>query len=487
MTERVVIGDAKLWLGDCLEVLPTLAAESVDAVVTDPPAGISFMGKEWDRDKGGRNQWIAWMTQIAAECLRVLKPGGHAFVWSLPRTSHWTATAWEDAGFEPRDCVYHIFGSGFPKSLDISKAIDKAAGAEREVVGQSDKQGAGYIRRGRTDEEVFAGVNVQRIPATITAPATPAARQWDGWGTALKPAAECWWLFRKPLSERTIAANVLRWGCGGINVDGGRIPMQEIICRPARFTGKLTNAHMEMRPWMKRRFEAGEPNKQEFVNNVGRFPANVIFDEAAGAMLDEMSGVSKSSVVSSVRRANGVLKYSGVNGRPSHGMYERETHEEGYSDTGGASRFFYCPKASRSEREAGLEGMEEHRYNTAIQRASQSLGEEGTNGRGSHTRPYARNHHPTVKPLALMRYLCRLITPPGGVILDPFLGSGSSGCAATLEGFAFVGIEREAEYLAIAEKRIAYWQSKAAMPLFEAEPLADPDPASPPPDKPRLF
>jgi len=249
--------------------------------------------------------------------------------------------------------------------------------------------------------------------------------------------------------------------------------MQEIICRPARFTGKLTNAHMEMRPWMKRRFEAGEPNKQEFVNNVGRFPANVIFDEDAGAMLPNTASSGRHG-------ESGSGKPTGLFGMGS-------TRQKTYYDTGSAARYFYCAKSSRSEREAGLEGMEEHRYNTAIQRASQSLGEEGTNGRGSHTRPYARNPPPTVKPLALMRYLCRLITPPGGVILDPFLGSGSTGCAAALEGFAFVGIEREPEYLAIAEKRVAYWQSKAAMPLFEAEPLADPEPASPPPAAPRMF
>lgn len=271
MTERVQIGDATLILGDCLEVLPTLAAESVDAVVTDPPAGISFMGKEWDRDKGGRNQWIAWMTQIAAECLRVLKPGGHAFVWSLPRTSHWTATAWEDAGFEPRDCVYHIFGSGFPKSLDISKAIDKAAGAEREVVGSNQYAGRRIESSGPDNGDACYGQ--YGIPGNITAPATPAARQWDGWGSALKPAAECWWLFRKPLSEKTIAANVLRWGCGGINVDGGRIEWafegeRDIADRATKgsngYSGKGLSKH------------GGKPVP------LGRFPANVIFDEAAG-------------------------------------------------------------------------------------------------------------------------------------------------------------------------------------------------------------
>jgi site-specific DNA-methyltransferase (adenine-specific) len=203
-------GRAVLYLGDCLEVLRGLEPGSIDAVVTDPPAGIGFMGQDWDHDKGGRAAWIAWMTDVARECLRVLKPGGHALVWALPRTSHWTATAWEDAGFEVRDRVAHVFGSGFPKSLDVSKAIDAAAGAEREVVGVSDhihSRGANTAYPKCPGETAAAAEQTAERGNCITAPATPAARQWAGWGTALKPAVEDWWLLREPLAG-TVAAKL---------------------------------------------------------------------------------------------------------------------------------------------------------------------------------------------------------------------------------------------------------------------------------------
>ena len=214
----------ELHHGDCLDVLKTLADCSVDAIVTDPPAGIAFMGKEWDRDKGGKADWIQWMQSVADQCLRVIKPGGHALVWAIPRTSHWTGTAWEDAGWQPRDKIYHVFGSGFPKSLDVSKAIDKAAGAEREVVGVSSVTGA---RRSQTMNDGHKGTqrtyqNDEPVINNLTAPATEAAKQWEGWGTALKPAAEEWWLFRKPLIG-TVAANVLEHGTGGLNIDGCRV------------------------------------------------------------------------------------------------------------------------------------------------------------------------------------------------------------------------------------------------------------------------
>ena len=190
-----------LYNGDCLDYLKTHPDNMFDSIVTDPPAGIAFMGKDWDKDKGGRDAWIAWMTEIAEECLRVLKPGAHALVWALPRTSHWTATAWEDAGFEVRDRVSHLFGSGFPKSHNISKAIDKMAGAEREVIGINQNVKGRTIREIET-LNVGAGAGND---TSITAPATPEAQQWDGWGTALKPCMEDWWLLRKPIEEKTVA------------------------------------------------------------------------------------------------------------------------------------------------------------------------------------------------------------------------------------------------------------------------------------------
>ena len=250
--------------GDCLEVLSAMPENSIDSIVTDPPAGISFMGKGWDSDKGGRDKWIEWMASIACECRRVLKPGGYALVWSLPRTSHWTAMAWENAGFEPRDQIIHIFGSGFPKSLDIGKAIDKAAGAEhlREFVSKNPADRP-YTH---TAGETSIGWKSPPRPDK-TAPATDAAKQWDGWGTALKPAHENWWLFRKSLSEKTVAANVLKHGTGGLNVGGCRV---EGVPRTTHAAGNCVttiaaSGHLN-----------GKKTHGPTPAPTGRFPANLI-------------------------------------------------------------------------------------------------------------------------------------------------------------------------------------------------------------------
>jgi site-specific DNA-methyltransferase (adenine-specific) len=356
----------ELHHGDCLDVLKTLADCSVDAIVTDPPAGIAFMGKEWDRDKGGKADWIQWMQSVADQCLRVIKPGGHALVWAIPRTSHWTGTAWEDAGWQPRDKIYHVFGSGFPKSLDVSKAIDKAAGAEREVVGSKI---TGRALGGSNWKDGNAGG--QEV-VNVTAPATEAAKQWEGWGTALKPAVEEWWLFRKPLIG-TVAANVLEHGTGGLNIDGCRVEAAEgrplIISHGDGFgSGEHVTAYGN----------GLSGSRYGGTTTIGRWPANFIHDNS----------------------------------------------EQVLALLGEAARFYYSPKASRDDRDEGLP-MDQH------------------------------SSHPTVKPTDLMRYLCRLITPPKGIVLDPFMGSGSTGKAAMAEGFRFIGIEREAEYIEIARARIS--------------------------------
>lgn len=230
MTIQAVLSGEKRWTvvqGDALEQLKTLPDECIDAVVTDPPAGIGFMGKEWDSPRGGRVPWIEWLTEILKEALRVLKPGGHALVWALPRTSHWTGTAIEQAGFEIRDCIQHLVGSGFPKSLNVSKAIDAAAGVERETVGSKRLGGNACIPC--KDKGGTYGVGVGTAPAQdvpITAPATDAAKQWDGWGTALKPGHECWWLARKPLNG-TVAQNVCTHGTGGLNIAATRVGVSQ--------------------------------------------------------------------------------------------------------------------------------------------------------------------------------------------------------------------------------------------------------------------
>lgn len=427
---------------DCIEHLLVMPDQSVDALVTDPPAGISFMGKAWDSDLGGRAEWVAWMSAVMRECWRVLKPGAHGLVWALPRTSHWTATALEDAGFEIRDVVTHLFGQGFPKSLDVSKAIDKAAGAEREVVGH----GRQYENEGGAKDRRWEGGTTNRN-VTLTAPSTESAKQWHGWGTALKPAAEFWILVRKPCSEKTVAANVQKWGTGALNIDGCRI---DTAGRPGR--GNRVHAS-ESILGANSGMNIGETAQ-------GRFPANLVLShspyctdeqcdiECAAYGLDLQSGFSKTpkSVTRNARINTGKYGDFGAVTTSCAG------------DSGGASRFFYCAKISSSERNAGLEDEPERkmaRGNGA--QANLKRGEHVDRaevGSGFDSTSVVKNHHPTVKPIKLMSYLTRLITPPGGTVLDPFAGSGSTGIACKREGFRFIGIEKEKEYVEIAKKRI---------------------------------
>jgi DNA modification methylase len=407
----------KVVLGDCLERLRELPDCSVDSVVTDPPYGLSFMGKKWDYDVPSVEVW--------AECLRVLKPGGYLLAFAGTRTQHRMAVRIEDAGFEIRDMIAWVYGSGFPKSLDVSKAIDKAAGAEREVVGQRKK----LQSYGADANDVYGGAPDKNGIQLITAPATPEAQQWAGWGTALKPALEPITMARKPLVG-TVAANVLQHGTGALNVDGCRVGTGEAL-------GRFNNARTEGSSYIVQR-EAGLIDNS---NGLGRWPANLIHDgsdEVVG--LFPVTGASKATP-----RNNGNFK-SVAKGRDlPHVTYSHD-------DNGGsAARFFYCAKASKKDRDEGCEGLEARRN------ADWPQSMDGNDERGAQPR---RNHHPTVKPADLMRYLCRLVTQPGGVVLDPFMGSGSTGKAAVLEGFRFVGIEREAEYLEIAKSRIA-----AAYPL----------------------
>jgi hypothetical protein len=370
-----------LLRGDCLEQLKTLEENSIDSLVTDPPAGISFMGKDWD---DGEN-FIPSMTAAFTECLRVLKPGAHGLVWALPRTSHWTATALEYAGFEIRDVVTHLFGSGFPKSLDISKAIDKAAGVERKVIG---KYQSPEGTSGESKGALFNGGGL----VDITSPATDEAKQWQGWGTALKPASEHWILVRKPLSEKTVAKNVLKHGTGGINIDASRISVAKDD--PNHRVPSQGNAGANS--------IFGVGGHDGNLKPQGRFPANLVLDEVAAEMLDEQSG-----------KCSGSRPHVYKNSQPREGRLIFG----GYADSGGASRFFYVAKASKKDR-----------------------GED--------------NKHPTVKSTKLMEYLIKLVTPPNGVVLDPFMGSGSTGKAAVGLGFKFIGIEKNEEYFEIAKRRI---------------------------------
>ena len=402
-------------------VLMSLPSDSVDSIVTDPPYGLSFMGKKWDYDVPSVQLW--------REALRVLKPGGHLLSFAGSRTYHRMAVNIEDAGFEIRDQIMWIYGSGFPKSLDISKAIDKAAGVEREVISEQPAYGIG-------GNGCLNG-HSEGATAKITAPATEAAKQWDGWGTALKPAHEPIVVARKPF-DCTVAENVLQHGTGGLNIDGGRIE------GPPWKWGKQTD--IKGGGYGSKRPSDGDVLAENVESNPkGRFPANIILDPEAAEILDKQSGKLSSGAMK-----GGTIR--AAQDEPSsvcYGTYGGNATEiDTPGDSGGASRFFYCAKASKQDRDEGLEGFPE-----------QKAGIKNDSGRGfSESDPYAeisrRNHHPTVKPTALMQYLVRLVTPPGGTILDPFIGSGSTGKAAVREGFKFIGSEREAEYIPIAIARI---------------------------------
>ena len=383
----------ELHHGNCLDILRTMPDASVDAVVTDPPYGLSFMGKRWDYDVP--------VVEIWEQCLRVLKPGGYLLAFAGTRTQHRMAVRIEDAGFEIRDMIAWMYGSGFPKSMDVSKALDKAAGAEREVVGQWKPTGTARPSKGKSHSAAKTTADCGYDPDTsamvdITAPATDEAKQWQGWGTALKPAMEPITMARKPF-KGTVADNVQAYGTGAINIDGCRISCNEL--RPKI----LSTASLPVKNAL-----GGSLNgsKCDGVTDAPRWPANVLHDGCEDVL---------------------------------RGMGE-------------AARFFYTPKACKEDRDNGCEMMEEktHKgiYGNGIQDARPHMGQDYVyEGK-------ARNFHPTVKPTDLMRYLCRMVTPPGGIVLDPFTGSGSTGRGAVLEGFRFIGCEMDADYIKIAKARI---------------------------------
>ena len=392
----------KLLHGDCLEQMKTLPDNSVDAIVSDPPYGISFMAKKWDYDVPSVEVW--------KEAMRVLKPGGHALIACGTRTQHRMVVNIEDAGFEIRDVVSWIYGSGFPKSLNVSKAIDKAAGAERELIPRVRFDGKSV---GKNDEDkkgwcVASDGDLMSDPT----PATESAKQWDGWGTALKPACEFFTLCRKPLSEKTIAANVLKWGTGGINIDG---------CRVGTGGGCSSNGD-DSGDKLQSGAITGYSKPSQQVDGQGRFPANLIHDgsDEVLAGFPETKGDSK----------NRKPRTNKGEGNNCFGDYGKATFDTERTDKGSAARFFYCAKASKKDRNEGCDELEKG------------------------------NNHATVKPTALMQYLCRLITPTGGTVLDPFMGSGSTGKAAIREGFDFVGCELDADYYAIATARIEAEQNR---------------------------
>jgi len=493
MTLHYEDGQIQLHHGDCREVLASLPDCSVDSVVTDPPYELGFMGKAWD------GSGIAYSVEMWGEVLRVLKPGGHLCAFGGTRTYHRMACAIEDAGFEIRDSLHWVYGSGFPKSLDVSKAIDKANGEPDRllkftlwfrtagltakevtrmlqtagVISENGTMAGHYFAKSRDGQpaiptaalwqvirphiaevpdwvdELVARIEAERevvgkreVPVghsfagptyggdsssqevSVTTAATDAAKQWEGWGTALKPAHEPIVLARKPLIG-TVAANVLTHGTGALNIDGARVGSEERVILPGGIPNGAGNY-----------VNSDKPRNRDYPTTVvsGRWPANVIFDTEAGALLDEQSGVSKSPPVGSTAKVKRDASAHTVSLPPME-------LPNGYGDTGGASRFFtaiewddntdlgidvpfrYVPKPSKRERTC-----------------------EGT----------VSGSHPTVKPLALMRWLVKLVTPPGGTVLEPFAGSGTTLMACVMEGFNGIGIELTDEYLPIIEGRVKW-------------------------------
>ena len=395
-----------IYKGDCREVCTQAGLSlTVDSVLTDPPYGLSFMGKDWDKGVPGHHFW----EDIKLAC----KPGAHLLAFGGTRTFHRLTSAIEDAGFDIRDCLMWLYGSGFPKSLDVSKAIDKAAGAERNVVGVAGKSGS---KRNAMTGDFVGGEYFE------TAPATDPAKQWSGWGTALKPAWEPIIVARKPL-EGTVAENVQKHGTGALNIDGSRIEGVKGVPASSR---KVLNGHTVQMP-------NDDQDTKRWDANAGRWPANVILDEEAGAMLDEQSGElkgpwGKESV--------------GTKDNAIFGNAESSSIGKLYRDSGGASRFFYIAKANNRDR-GSRESDELPLFNLKD--------------------PGLDNNHPTVKPtdlnqrlLFLLEYLCRLTaSPTGGIVLDPFMGSGSTLVAAKKVGRAAIGIEIEEKYCEIAAKRLS--------------------------------
>lgn len=403
---------ATLYHANNLDALKEI--QDCHACVTDPPYGLSFMGKKWDYDVPTQEQWQA--------VLNSLRSGAHLLSFAGTRTQHRMAVRIEDAGFEIRDMIAWVYGSGFPKSLDIGKAIDKSVGAEREITGITAGMGKqnpewNGTAQGRAENSFKPEYNT-------TAPATEEAKTWDGWGTALKPAMEPITLARKPLTG-TVAHNILTHGTGGINIDGCRVSTPDVITQ----SGEKQDLPKE---------------RQGPANHQGRWPANIIHDGSQQVL--DLFPDTKSGKDNTRRQPHQTTSMAGT-----LGQLDRE--EVSYGDQGSAARFFYCAKSSRSERDAGLTLP----HTPAGEITSREENSAGLNSprAGAGRTSGGKNTHPTVKPLQLMRYLARLITPPQGTILDPWMGSGSTGIAALQEGFNFIGIELDPQHFQTALARIS--------------------------------
>ncbi len=509
-------------IGNNLDILPTLEDNSVDSIVTDPPYELGFMGKKWD------STGIAYNSDLWRECLRVLKPGGHLLSFGGTRTWHRVAVAIEDAGFEVRDSIAWMYGSGFPKSLDISKAIDKGTGEnskrqlrftswmrnsglsaskardvlfEAGLITEQSNQASHYFAQTLGSQPAIATAEmfdalrpylsevpeeIERLVAErtgiewtayknrevigqgqsgktaiwsdqggmgdfdITAPSTPEAQQWEGWGTALKPAFEPVIVARKPLIG-TVAENVLTYGTGGLNIDGSRIGTGTGEKKVVSYPDIRGDNYQQG----KESYSDRGTVEREVIDK-GRWPANVILDEHTAELLDEQTQGKITQGHWANTKVTGYGEFGG--GKTEYLGAGRKAQD----DITGASRFFYVAKASKRDRNEGLEELED----TQALFASDSNLHLNGDGTPRNKESTTKNFHPTVKPTDLMRYLIKLVTPPNGIVLDPFTGSGSTGKAAILEGFRFIGIEMTEDYIPIIAGRLKHAEAERNKGLF---------------------
>jgi site-specific DNA-methyltransferase (adenine-specific) len=459
--DKVEIGEGNyIYNGDNIEVLRTLPDNSVDSVVTDPPYGLKFMGKQWDYDVPSVELW--------KECYRVLKPGGYLLSFGSSRTYHRMAVKVEDAGFEIRDQIMWVYGSGFPKSHNVGLSIDK-------LLGHPDR-GHRIATASRTHPDGTFEPNGEKLLPYETK--SEEAKAFEGFGTALKPAHEPIVLARKPF-KGSVAKNVLKWSTGGININDCRIEFEETKNPATNPLYRQENDYKMPKKGEESNGVVSFTSSKNKISSLGRFPANIIFDEEAGILLDEQSGEC----------GNGWKKNYGekdYKGKQYNSSTNQCIHGGGYSgkntysDKGGASRFFYCPKPSKKERNEGMPieigefsqrprrengtviyketHLEEwtqvmsklKRKDKTSKAAAEEKLQENSNG--------LKNNHPTIKPIKLMQYLIRLVTPIGGITIDPYFGSGSSGKSTIRENndYKFIGIEKEKEYFNIAVERCQF-------------------------------
>lgn len=423
----------KLLTGDSRDKLKELEDNSIDALVTDPPYLINFMGKDWDKENSPAGDPSFW-----EEVIRVMKPGAYGVVFGHSRQHHRVMTALEDAGFEIRDCLMWLYGSGFPKNHNISIALDKTITGMKA---RGKRNNFGTTLNTANDEGLPAAASVGKHE-----PISEEAKKWDGWGTALKPAYEPIILVRKPLEKKlSVAKNIIKWGTGGINIDASRIGTNEDF---SNITPRKMMANQGSVKTPDHDHTAADSWQQakDKLQNLGRFPANVLLDPVSAEMLDKQAP-STGNAFQKTRTKN----TSGGSGNSWTNGGKKAGEDNGVFDgLSGASRFFYCAKVSKKERNAGCDAFEEKEVRF---RATKNGTGETSKGQERFT-SLKKNTHPTVKPIKLMTYLAKLITPEGGVVLDPFMGSGSTGMACAMEGFDFIGIEMDPHYVEISQARI---------------------------------